>query len=165
MTDASVSKFRRTGNKTGSIVGIMDDMEARLTPTVAATLRECAEAVQAEIVKAAPVDDGGLKAAFASPDALVQDKKTGFWAVGLFTTALGRAAYYWKFVEYGTKGYARGEYRASGKDKNGQQKRQRMKRAVPPRPAHPFVRPAVAAARARFKEIAIGVIGRDFIAR
>jgi len=163
MTDATASKFRRTGNKTGSIVGIMDDLEARLTPTVAATLRECAEAVQAEIVKAAPVDTGNLRECFASPDAIAQDKKTGFWAVGLLTKELRARCIYWRWVEYGTKGHP-ASVKGALNEATGRRAR-KTKAAAAPRAAHPFVRPAVAAARARFKEIAIGVVGRDFIAR
>lgn len=57
------------------------------------------------------------------------------------------SGYYWRFVEYGTRGYKVGDRRASGMGT--------AKRAMTARSAKPFVTPAIEQVRAALPEIAV----------
>lgn len=140
-----------------------------MTVGVRAGVEKCARMTQKEVVKRCPVLTGTLRDCFSSPEALAKDD-AGHWVFGLMTPELQKRGYYWKFVEFGTKGYMRGEYRRTGTDKRGQPKRRKMKRGVPARPAHPFFRPGVSWARRQWLAImmvelsialAIAGVGKD----
>jgi HK97 gp10 family phage protein len=65
------------------------------------------------------------------------------WRFGFITEAQKRAAWYWRFVEFGTKGYTPGQQRRAGFDKRGRQKFRKIRRFIPRRVAQPFLRPAI----------------------
>lgn len=75
-------------------------------------------ATQDEAVSLIPVDSGESSTALASEEALQRhtDPETGetHWEFGMVTLAIQRAAYYLYFVEFGTKGYFKGELRKAG---------------------------------------------------
>jgi hypothetical protein len=117
--------------------------------------KEAALLMQQEVVSRVPVHTGETRDAFASPDAVgpAVDPNTRFsqygYVFGLRTAALRAKGYKAIWIEFGTKGYARGEKRYYlRKDKNGRFVRRytKIRRNVPPRPAHPFFRPGIAAA-------------------
>ena len=128
------------------------EAKARTALAINTAVEEAARAVQAEVVARVPVRTGKAKAWLASPEALGKLHKDGAWRFGLITPELRRNAHYLIFVEYGTKGYARGALR-SYVTKGGKVRTQRVKKAVPARPAHPFFRPGVDAARARVSRL------------
>lgn len=76
---------------------------------------------QEEAVSLIPIDSGESSAALASEEALQRhtDPETGEtqWQFGMVTLAIQRAAYYLYFVEFGTKGYMKGDLRKAGKKK------------------------------------------------
>ncbi|WP_127078365.1 HK97-gp10 family putative phage morphogenesis protein [Rhodomicrobium lacus] len=125
----------------------------RVAAAMAASTEEAAKILQAEIVARAPVKTGKLRDAFASPAALARLRAASVWKVGLITKDLRELAHYAAWVEYGTKGYKKGDKRVTKIGKGGKVSTRRMKRMVPPRPAHPFFRPAVEAARPRVKAL------------
>jgi HK97 gp10 family phage protein len=128
-----------------------------------------ARAFQADLVASAPVKDGDLRAALASPDAIRIKRKGGnsVIEVGFLTTAQKKQGFHAFFVEFGTKGYAKGQKRFSGKTKRGYARFSKIKRDIPARPAHPFWRPAFArlverlkVARARAHALALADMAR-----
>jgi len=105
---------------------------------------------QADAVSLIPVHTGKAKAALSTPEALQRDsnKSTGvsIWTFGMTTLAIQKAAYYLFWVEFGTKGHARGELVSPGtadnRSRSGRKRRaRRRKRGSPARPAHPWFRP------------------------
>lgn len=134
----------------------------RLRKTVDAAAFEMAEAnrdnaltLQRHVVPRVPVDTGATRDAFADPEAvgLSRDaEKQGGWRFGLITEALRARGYKAHWLEYGTKGYAAGDTRSyDAVSAKGQafRKRRKVRRNVPARPARPFFRPGVEAARAQ----------------
>lgn len=131
---------------------------------------ENAKALQREVVGRIPERTGETKSAFADPSAVrISRKYPGGWQFGLVSKYLRKLAWKAHFIEFGTKGYKRGEVRSyrqavtAGSQrigKNGKPigrprknagfitRRREVARDVPARPAHPFFRPAVEAARA-----------------
>lgn len=103
-------------------------------------------AMQQETADLVPVDEGVGRAALLDPSALRKVKSPDGPGVrfifGLDVPALSRRAFYLYWVEFGTKGYSKGDRRFAGKTKQGRSKMKKLKRAVPPRPAQPFWRPA-----------------------
>ncbi len=132
---------------------------------VEAASREAALLMQAEVVARVPVKTGKLRELFASTEAVQKSwKYPGGHVYGLVTPRLKSDGFYARFVEYGTKGYSVGDRRAAGWREDGaddphrKSKRRglrfaKIKRNIPPRPAHPFFRPAIEAVRARVKSI------------
>jgi len=117
-------------------LGIEDAVEAEV------------KAMQRETADLVPVDEGTGRATLLLPEAIRIEKSPdgpGKRIVfGFITEGMKKAAYYLFWVEFGTKGYARGERRVAGKTKRGLLKFKKVKRDVPPRPAQPFWRPAEA---------------------
>lgn len=76
---------------------------------------------QQEAVSLIPVDTGQGREALASKEALQRetDSETGetTWSFGMITLAIQRAAKHLFFVEFGTKGYMKGEQRRAGRKK------------------------------------------------
>jgi len=105
-----------------------------------------AQQMQADLVATAPIKDGDLKAALASSDAVrVSSPGTSRVRaqVGFLTREQKKRAFHAFFVEFGTKGYVKGEKRFAGvARRTGRRKMQKVKRNIPARPAHPFFRPA-----------------------
>lgn len=133
------------------IVDRFEEARERLLPTLDEASEAAAKILQREVVARVPVKTGKLRAFFASPAAISKSwKYQHAYVYGLTKELLRGDAYYAVFVEYGTKGYTRGSTR-SWTTKGGKVKTKKVTRAVPARPAHPFFRPAVDAARARIK--------------
>lgn len=131
----------------------------RLRNTVDAAAFEMAEAnrdnaltLQRHVVPRVPVDTGATRDAFADPEAVgLSREHKGGWRFGLITRALRQRGYKANWLEYGTKGYAAGDTRSyDAVSPKGQpfRKRRKIRRDIPARPARPFFRPGVAAARA-----------------
>lgn len=116
-------------------------LDARLGEAVETAARQ----MQADLVDMAPVKEGDLKRALASPDALrVRGSGRRIRAeVGFLTSAQKRQAFHAFFVEFGTKGYVKGARRYAGKRKGGRERWNKVRRDIPARPAHPFFRPAM----------------------
>jgi HK97 gp10 family phage protein len=147
--------IRRGDGKSGAIATILDDMDRHLTGTMPTIEEQCIRAVQEEVVARCPVLTGNLKENFSSADAIGRSKDS-IWLFGLLTKAAQKAAFYWKFVEYGTKGgeaHKRGEMGARGR------RFRKTSAARKPRPAHPFMRPGILAARARFRGVIVNLAG------
>jgi HK97 gp10 family phage protein len=132
--------------------GRFDDAKARALLAVETVTEQAAKLVQAEVVSRVPVRTGRAKAWLASPEALGKLRKAGGWRFGLITPELRKNAHYLIFVEYGTKGYRRGQVRTY-KTKGGKLRTKKVAKGVPARPAHPFFRPGVDAARGKVKSM------------
>jgi HK97 gp10 family phage protein len=130
--------------------GRFDDAKGRALLAVETAAEQAAKLVQAEVVARVPVRTGNAKAWLASPEALGKLRKAGGWRFGLITPDLRKNAHYLIFVEYGTKGYTRGQTRTYT-SKGGKVRTKKVARTVPARPAHPFFRPGVDAARGKVK--------------
>ena len=118
-------------------------LPADVRAEVAVALRESIELVQQTAIALAPRRTGQLHDALADPRAIgVRDKGMEV-EFGFRTKAIQKKAFYAPFVEFGTKGYSPGDYRKSGVDRHGRQLYKRIKRNIPPRPARPFMRPAL----------------------
>ena len=129
-----------------------DAAKSRALLAVETATAKAAQLVQAEIVARVPVRTGKAKAWLASPEALGKLHKPGAWRFGLITPELRKNAHYLIWVEYGTKGYMRGEVRTYT-TKGGKFRAKKVRREVPPRPAHPFFRPGIDAARGKVKAV------------
>lgn len=105
-------------------------------------------AMQVEVGDTVPVDTGEGRAALLDPQALrvvkSPDGPGKRVLFGLDVPALAKRAFHLFFVEFGTKGYMKGQERHAGFDKKGRRRWRKIKRPVPPRPAQPFWRPAEA---------------------
>jgi hypothetical protein len=105
---------------------------------------EIMHGVQVQAVNNAPVRTGRLRRSLAAEQALKVEKLTSERSFrityGLFKDA--DAPFYGPMVEYGTKGYQPGDKRRGGTDKQGRAKMRTIRRAIPARPAYPFLRPA-----------------------
>lgn len=105
-------------------------------------------AMQKETSELVPVDEGTGRDTILKPEAIKigpsPDGPGKRFAFGFITSAMKRAAFHLFWVEFGTKGYTKGEKRLAGKTKTGRAKLRRVRRTVPPRPAQPFWRPAEA---------------------
>jgi HK97 gp10 family phage protein len=60
--------------------------------------------------------------------------------------------FYWRFIEYGTRGYKKGDRRAGGKGV--------AKKDMAPKPEQPFIRPAAEKARANFQTVLTQQFGK-----
>lgn len=141
---------------------------------MAAANRDNALTMQRHVVPRIPVGTGATRDAFAAPEAVglvdMPGGKKG-WRFGLITDALRKKGYKAEWLEFGTKGYDVGGERAAGRKpdlgpqrigKNGKpigrprkltrQRFQRITRHIPARPARPFFRPGIEAARREFTE-------------
>lgn len=130
--------------------GRFDDAKGRVLLAVETAVEQAAKLVQAEVVARVPVRTGKAKAWLASDEAIGKLNKAGGYRFGLITPELRRNAHYLIFVEYGTKGYARGRVR-SYTTKGGKVRTKKAGKPIPARPAHPFFRPGVDAARGKVK--------------
>ncbi len=150
------STISRSDGKPGPLTGIIDEMDRALKKGALAGYHLCAEMMQEEVVKRCPVQTGNLKAAFSSPDAIGRNEG-GKYIYGLLTPELRRAAHYWQYIEYGTKGHpAIVSY--SINPRTGRRNK-RLRAAVKSRPAHPFFRPGVAAGRTKFTQALGAALG------
>jgi HK97 gp10 family phage protein len=151
------SGIRRRDGKLGGLASILGDLFGAVEAEVPSMQEQAIHAVQEEVVARCPVKTGNLKSTFAAPDA-ISHEKDGRWWFGLLTPQARKRAYYWVYVEYGTKG---GAAKKRGKLNPKTGRRTRVTRAATkPKPAHPFMRPGIQAARARFKEIAVDLTGK-----
>lgn len=146
-----------------SILGL-DETKAKLRSyghyldqRLAEAVEQGARDFQADLVATAPVKDGDVRAALASPDGLrIRNggKASVRAEVGFLTSAQKRQAFYAFFVEFGTKGYVRGQKRFAGKYKrSGRSRWTKVRRNIPPRPAHPFFRPAYVALKRNMERL------------
>lgn len=104
-------------------------------------------AMQQEAAHLAPSNTGKLRETLASPEAVKKSKgRDGgeVWTFGFITPAMRKAAFYGFWVEFGTKGYQKGDRRDAGTTKDGRKRKTKIKRHIPARPAQPFFRPAFA---------------------
>lgn len=117
-----------------------------------AAIERAAREFQADLVATCPVDQGDLRTALASPDGIRIRTRGGMTSieVGLLTAEQKKLGFYAFFVEFGTKGYAKGDKRFAGRTKArarssaGNVRMAKVNRDIPARPAHPFWRPAFA---------------------
>jgi len=93
-------------------------------------IEDGARQLQAETVRRIPRDSGDLANALKSKSAVGKKDKGLKWEFGLRGKKLQRDFFYWRFVEYGTKGF-------SGTDRRGRQI------TIPPMRARPALRPAL----------------------
>jgi len=119
---------------------VVGDKEEMIDEEIRATQREWADLV--------PVRTGKAREQILKEEALlkIETPSNGHiqWRLGLLTKAQLAAAYYLFWVEFGTKGYAKGDRRAGGRDKRGRRRKHKVTRAIPARPAQPSFRPAAA---------------------
>ena len=129
--------------------GRFTEAQQRVILAAQAVSLQAAKIVQAEVVARAPVRSGKLRSALAAADAITPSTKyRGAAVYGLTASQLSRDLFYAIFVEFGTKGYTGGQMR-SWTTKAGKVRTKKATRAVPARPARPYFRPGVAAARAK----------------
>jgi hypothetical protein len=118
---------------------------------MAAANREAALVMQRHVVPKVPVRTGATRDAFADPAAVGLSREfKGGWRFGLITHALRKKGYKAKWIEFGTKGYSKGEKRSYPRlDKKGRPTIAKTKigREIPARAAQPFFRPGIEAAR------------------
>ncbi len=133
----------------------LDQAAKNIDTAIEAANLQGALIIQEEVVARVPSKTGKLRELFASQEAIQKSYKfQGGYVFGLVTPRLRGDGYYAKFVEYGTKGYYKGQFRFAGVDRRtGKLKLKKSKRPVPPRPAHPFFRPGCAAGRARIRAL------------
>jgi HK97 gp10 family phage protein len=118
-------------------------MDKVITREVVEVMGEYAHAIQQTAAELVPKDTGNLQEAILSPR-FVGKKSNGFgWNVGFRTKKLQEQGWYAHFVEFGTKGYRKGE-------KIGRSRR-KAKRNIPARPAQPFLLPAMQINKAKFR--------------
>lgn len=131
---------------------------------------ENAKALQRHVVGHMRFTDrtGDTRAAFSDPSAIRISRKNnkGGWQYGLVSKHLRKLGWKAHFIEFGTKGYSRGDKRSYqsfgvvepqrigkngkpiGRPRKGVVTRTRaVERNVPARPARPFFRPGIEAAR------------------
>ncbi len=150
-----MSYVKRAGHFAGRVAQAQKNVEL----AVQAANKQAALIIQAEVVQRVPVKTGKLRDMFASSEAIQESwKYPGGYVFGLATGRLKSDGFYAQFVEYGTKGYSKGEFRYAGTRPNGKVKLKKVKKGVPARPAHPFFRPGVAAGRARIKALYAGPV-------
>ncbi len=152
---------------------VLDPLDRALARGTVTGWEECAKAIQAEVVRRAPVGTGNLRDAFASSDAIAEADDYG-WRFGLLTEALQEKAYYWRFVEYGTSPHRAGEvryYRVRRKELHPVSSESGKRIGRPPKASRfvtrrkvydrfsrgrrpqPFVRPGIIAGRRKFIDI------------
>jgi HK97 gp10 family phage protein len=121
-----------------------DEVAASINSAVIGEARE----MQQETAALVPVDTGEGRDALLDDRALRITKSPDGPGIrvlfGLDVPALAKRAFHLFFVEFGTKGYMKGQERHAGFDKKGRRRWRRIKKPVPPRPANPFWRPAEA---------------------
>lgn len=129
-----------------------------ITVEMAAANRDAALILQSHVVPRVPVNTGQTRDAFADPSAVGLSRQSkGGWRFGLITPELRKRGYKAPWIEYGTKGYAKGTKRVYERTERGREvtRTKKISREVPPRPAQPFFRPGIEAAReeiaARYK--------------
>lgn len=113
----------------------------QMEKTVAAEMQQ----LQKDVVNLVPHRTGRLARWLSHPDAIKREKSkyAHGWRYRFGLPKQGeREAYYWFWVEFGTKGHSKGENRAAGKDKRGNARVRRVKRDIPARRAQPALRPA-----------------------
>jgi len=110
---------------------------------IASGLDRTARAIQSTAIALAPLDTGRLRRALAAKGAIGRRRKGLEVEFGFRTKSLQKKAFYAPFVEFGTKAYAKGDFRFRGVSDGGRYRKMRV--AVPARRAQPFFRPAVAA--------------------
>jgi hypothetical protein len=130
----------------GAVKSRLAAFEERLVVRLAEAVAESAHLMQDDLVALVPVFSGRIKEELASPDAIeITNPGTASVRakVGFLTAAQKRAAFHAFFVEFGTKGYVRGQTRFAGRPRrSGRDRWQKVKVDIPARPAHPFFRPA-----------------------
>ncbi len=148
----------------GGFAARAEQARKNLEANVKEANEQAAKIIQEEVVARCPVKTGKLRSLFASSDAIQSSwKYRGGFVFGLVTPQLKGDGYYARFVEYGTKGYHKGELRYAGRDKKtGRIKWKKMKRAILSHPAHPFFRPGVAAGRARVRALYAAAVKESF---
>jgi HK97 gp10 family phage protein len=117
----------------------------RIQSALEGAVDEQVAAMQATAASLAPTHTGNLAQQIARPDAI--DKKAEgtrliVWRFGFLTKEARDNAWYWRFVELGTRGYDAGAQRPAGFDRHGRPRHRKIKRSVPPRKAQPFFGPA-----------------------
>lgn len=142
----------------------LDGFTKRLRGVADAAEFEMAEAnkanaltIQRHVVPRVPVKTGETKAAFADPAAVGisrDNRLRGGWRFGLITPELRKRGWKAVFLEFGTKGYRKGETRVHGVagspriGRRGKKIGTDIGRNIPARAARPFFRPGIEAARA-----------------
>ena len=122
---------------------------------MAAANRDAALIIQRHVVPRVPVKTGQTRDAFASPEAVGLSRTfKGGWRFGLLTPELRKKGYKAHWIEFGTKGYSKGQKRVYSRTERGQvvTRTRKVSRDVPAHPAQPFFRPGVEAARAEIEE-------------
>jgi HK97 gp10 family phage protein len=116
-----------------------------LQPAVEATVDAEIKKLQSNTASLVPRRTGKLAELLVRDDAIEKTKVGGVitWRFGFLSKQAKREAWYWRFVEYGTRGYEKGTRRPAGVDKRGRLRDRAVKRFIPPRRAQPFVRPAL----------------------
>ncbi len=113
------------------------------------------------------VDTGQGRDTLLQPEAISVDHKRLVGRFGLITPELKKRAWYLSFIEWGTKGYKKGERRIAGRTKPGNPrlrageivsrggtlKLRKVSRDIPARAARPFMKPALDLNRARLLEL------------
>jgi HK97 gp10 family phage protein len=101
---------------------------------VRVVIADIAQKIEADARARVPVDTGTL-AKFISHK-LKSDRLAA--AIGILGKRAMRKAFYAKFVEFGTRGYVAGDTRRT----SGSSTTKKIRKAVAPRPAQPFLFPA-----------------------
>lgn len=137
----------------------MQDVAVQLVPK--RTGKTAALLASADAV--GPLETAGKKRGKAASGETEDADKATFVAFGFRTKELQRAGYKALWLEFGNKAYAAGDNRRAGKDKKGKQRFSKVKRAIPARPARPFMRPAAILMRKRLQELRSLAYGRATI--
>lgn len=131
-----------------------------LSPATEALVDEKVREMQDTAVGLVPRRTGLVADTLASSDAIDKKMVDGklTWFFGFLTAQAKRDAWYWRFIEFGTRGYEKGERRRAGVDRKGRIRLKRIKRAIPARKAQPFMRPAYILFKQAMARVGSGVL-------
>ena len=128
-----------------------------LAPAVEKAVDGKVKEMQATAVQLVPKRTGNLAELLAGDDAIEKKRQGGkvSWRFGFLSAEAKRKGWYWRFVEFGTRGYEKGEQRRAGVDKHGRRRTQKVARRVPPRKAQPYLRPAMILFRQKLARLGV----------
>lgn len=123
---------------------LLQRLEPELQGPIKEVIAESGEMVAHEAARRVPIRTGALARSIGVRVGSGGWSSTVGFSEKYFKREWKKAGWRAKFIEYGTKGYTAGEKRASGHGKTT--------KAVPARPARPFLRPAFLALRDQLLE-------------
>ncbi len=127
-----------------AVLDKLQRLKTGLGPAVEDLIDEKVREMQDTAVGLAPRRTGNLADTLARPDAIEKTLDEGKvrWRFGFLTEEAKQRAWYWYFVEFGTRAYQAGQRRSAGVDAKGRRRFSKVSRNVPARRAQPYLRPA-----------------------